>query len=295
MMKLRPERSRHTRSASARRAPGFGLRLEPARLERAVEVRGVEPDERPAHLAVDRRSRPRTAGAARARRAGRGRSARAPRPRTRTRSGPSVLGGREERAVLHPQLEILEAQRHPARAPGRGPSERCTRPSIWPASCRVHDGPAPRAPLDPEPPVGDPRPGLGRLEDLHVGVEARRPLGGLGRRRKLRAVSSDAKRVRSAPPRRPAAPGTRSPRARASPGGRGPARRPRAARGRRPRRRRVRRGARCPRARRAHSERRHEGRSGRASRARVEESSGAPGGRPQVDHRPPTVPRRALL
>jgi len=44
--------------------------------------------------------------------------------------GTEVLGGREERPVLHPELEVLEPQRNPPRTPGRGRQPgACLRPA----------------------------------------------------------------------------------------------------------------------------------------------------------------------
>jgi hypothetical protein len=117
MMKLRWERFRHTRCASARRVPGSASGT---RRPVSVEVGGVQAHEGPADLAVNRlRARElaellalggRRRGEADAGAAHEGEGGRA-----------QVLGGREERSVLHPELEVLEPKRHPPRPPGRRP------------------------------------------------------------------------------------------------------------------------------------------------------------------------------
>jgi hypothetical protein len=83
--------------------PRCRLRHEPARLDLAVDGR---PARELAELLALGRRRGGEADPAAAHEGDAGR--------------PQRVGGREERALLHPQLEVLEPQRHPARAPGRG-------------------------------------------------------------------------------------------------------------------------------------------------------------------------------
>ena len=179
IVKVRCERSRHTRSASARRASGSvsGTRL--ARVEGAVEVGRVQANEGPGDLAVQRRLAGELAQLlALGGRGGREDDARAAHEGEGRR--PEGVGGGVEGAVLHPQLEVLEAQRHTPRAPGlrseREVDEAVDLPGFLPAD----DGPAFRALLHREPPESHLGPRLGRGEDLDVGAEPRRPLGGSG-------------------------------------------------------------------------------------------------------------------
>ena len=174
IVKLRCDRSRKTRSASARRAPGAAsgtsLPVSSARWKSAGWRRmKAQPTARSRLVAPPNwRSCSRSEG-------GRGGEADPAAAHEGEGGRAERLGGREERALLHPQLEVLEAERHAPRAPGlraeRQVDEAVDLARLLPA----HDRPAPPAPLHREPPVGDPRPRLGRREHLDVGVEPGRP------------------------------------------------------------------------------------------------------------------------
>ena len=173
-MKLRCDRSRKTRSASRPARARGRLRLELARLERAVEVGGVEADEGPVDRAVEARRAAELAQLLAL--GGRRRGEADPAAAHEDEGGRAErLGGREERALLHPQLEVLEAERHVPRAPGLRPERQVDEAVDLARLLPAHDRPGPPAPLHREPPVEDLRPRLGRGEHLDVGVEPGRP------------------------------------------------------------------------------------------------------------------------
>ena len=196
IVKLRWERSRHTRSASARRGPGFVSGTRFARLQRAVEIGGVQADEGPADLPVQGQLAGELADLLAL--GGRGRREVDPRAAHEgERRGPERVGGREQRAVLDAELEVLERSAKFRTRNALGWWERWTSPSIWLTSCRATiSQPAVRRSASR---VQNATRALGSVAVNSCTSATKRasPGRGVGRRRKVKTASSEANAARS--------------------------------------------------------------------------------------------------